>query len=142
MPSSLRTLTEILIDARKISSQLNHRYLGVEHLMLALLRTPNTVVHTLIQKQSVSPDYIANLIEQKIGVGSSSILWSGLPYTPRTQVILNIAHDLALESERCYNDIHELDLLLAILMEKDSLIVRILHRAGLDTESLMNHASV
>jgi hypothetical protein len=64
--------------------------------MLALLRTPNTVVRTLIQKQSVSPDYIANLIEQKIGVGSASILWSGLPYTPRTQVILNIAHDLAL----------------------------------------------
>ncbi|MFZ4826833.1 MAG: Clp protease N-terminal domain-containing protein [Phototrophicaceae bacterium] len=142
MSNSLRTLTDILIDARKISSHLNHRYLGVEHLTLALIRPANSVAHGLIQRQGVSPQLIADLIEQKIGIGNASILWSGLPYTPRTNVILNIAHDLALESERHYNEVHELDLMLAILMESDSLIVRILNRAGLDTESLMRDATV
>ena len=141
MNNNSRSLTDILIDARKISLRLNHRYLGIEHLTLALLRIQGTVFH-LIERQGIDPHFLADLIEQKIGIGNANILWSGLPYTPRTDVILNIAHDLAMESERRYTEVNELDLMLAILMEKDSLMVRILHRAGLDTESLMKDTTV
>lgn len=140
--SDLRSLTNILIDARKISLRLNHRYLGIEHLLLALIQVQGTTTFNLIQRQGVDPQFLADLIEQKIGIGNANILWSGLPYTPRTNVILNIAHDLALESERRYTEVNELDLMLAILMEQDSLMVRILHRAGLDTESLMRDVGV
>jgi len=117
---------------------MRHWYLGVEHLFIALLEPQGGLTRTILQDQGLTPDYVIDAIRRRTGKGGRSRLWAGMPNTPRGDVILGIAHDLALEGGR--EEINERDLLTAILEEGDSIPVRVLRQFGVDLERMATDA--
>ena len=129
------SLKDILISARQEAFQMRHFYLGVEHLFIALLNVKSGLTTTVLQDYGLTAEYVIDSIRRKVGKGSRHRLWAGIPNTPRADLILGIANDLALENE--HNEIDERDMLIAILEERDSVAVRVLYALGIsDFETL------
>jgi hypothetical protein len=124
-------MKEILISARQESHRMRHYYIGVEHLFIALLDIRGGLTRSILEEQGLTPDYVSDAIRRKIGKGSQRRLWAGTPSTPRANVILDIANDLALEDGRM--ELNERDLLTAIIEEADNMPVRTLKALGVNT---------
>ncbi|MEM6527862.1 MAG: Clp protease N-terminal domain-containing protein [Chloroflexota bacterium] len=130
LPPADRTLKDILVLARQIAAQQNHHYMGTEHLFVALAADPDRYPHNYIGQQGINPaDAIAH-IQRMIEPGDGKVLWEGHPHSPRFDVVLNLAHDIALEDGR-ENLVNEKDLWEALLEEEDNLPVHILRRMGM-----------
>ena len=93
-------LKDILITARQEAHRMRHYYLGVEHLFIALLEITNGLASTTIAEYGLTPEYVIDAIRRKIGKGSRHRLWAGIPNTPRTEIVLDIAQDAASEEGR------------------------------------------
>ncbi|PJF38120.1 MAG: hypothetical protein CUN55_18625, partial [Phototrophicales bacterium] len=117
-------LKDIIISARQESHRMRHYYLGVEHLLIALLDVKGGIAAQLVQEQGLTPEYVIDAIRRKIGKGGKHRLWAGVPNTPRADIVLGIANDLAINHGR--TQIEENDLLIALLEEKDNMAVRVL----------------
>jgi hypothetical protein len=122
-------LKDILISARQESYQMRHFYVGAEHLFIALLDIKGSLTGSIIQECGLTPEYVIDAIRRKVGKGSKHRLWAGVPNTPRANVLLGIANDLALENDR--KEINERDLLVAIFEEKASIPIRVLKVLGI-----------
>jgi hypothetical protein len=142
------TLKDIMIGARQEAYRMRHYYVGVEHLFIALLEIKGSLVAGVVQEQGLSPEYVIDAIRRRVGKGGKHRLWAGVPNTPRAEVILSIANDLALENGQ--EEIGERDLLIAIIEEKDSMPVRVLSALGIQeldkliqatTNQQLNHDS-
>lgn len=131
-------LRDIIIQAKQESHRMRHRYLGVEHLFIALLSIRGGLASNILSEYGLTPEYITEIIRRKIGKGGKRHLWAGFPQTQRAESILSIAQDIALENKR--RSIEERDLLLAILEEGDSLPARVLVALGLDLATLRDAA--
>lgn len=123
-------LKDILITARQEAYRMRHFYVGAEHLFIALLEIRGTIASNIIQEHGLTPEYVIDAIRRKIGKGGKHRLWAGVPNTPRTDVILGIANDLALDSGR--EEINERDILIALFEEDDSIPMRVLAALGLN----------
>lgn len=128
-------LKDILISARQESHRMRHHYLGAEHLCIALLGIKGGLLPWLLTETGLSADYVVDAVRRKTGKGSRHRLWSGVPNTPRVEVILTLAQEIAFEAERL--TISERDLLLAILEERESLPLRVLSSLGTDLDILV-----
>lgn len=131
-------LRDILITARQESHRMRHYYMGAEHLFIALLEIKSGLMSTILTEDGLSPDYVIDGIRRKIGKGGRQHLFTGTPNTPRTDVIMTIAQEIALENGR--QNIYERDLLVAILDEGDNIPVRVLHALGLDLDDIRHKA--
>lgn len=132
------SLGDILINARQESIRMRHYYLGVEHLFVSLLEIQGGLTASLLELHGITPRYIVDSIRRIAGKGNRQRLWAGMPNTPRADIILSIANDLALEDGR--SEISERDLLVAILDENDSIPVRVLKRLKIDPQALLDSA--
>ncbi len=128
MPDS-RSLSEVLIAARQVAARYHHHYLGVEHLFVALLEPDATPARAQLAAKQIDPEQAIAYLERYTEIDDSRRLWAGHPHTPRADVVLNIAHDLAIEAGR-ENDVREQDIWHAILEEGESLPVHVLTRLG------------
>jgi hypothetical protein len=131
-------LKDILINARQESHRMRHHYLGVEHLFIALLEIRGGLLPTILADEGLTSDYIIGALRLKAGKGSRHLLWAGVPSTPRVEIVLGIAQEIAREQGR--TNITERDLLTALLEEGDSLPVRVLRAMGADIERLRQRA--
>ena len=131
-------LKDILISARQESYRMRHFYLGVEHILIALLEVKGGIAAGILKQEGLTSEYVIDAIRRKIGKGSQHRLWAGVPNTPRTDVVLGIANEIALEEGR--KEIEERDLLIAIFEERDSIAVRALEALNLDIDVLTQAA--
>ncbi|MBI1259983.1 MAG: phosphotransferase [Chloroflexi bacterium] len=131
-------LKDILINARQESYRMQHYYLGVEHLFIGLLDIQGGLTSSLLEERGLTTEYVVDAIRRKAGKGNRQRLWAGMPNTPRADVVLGIANDLALEGSS--REISERDLLVAILDENDSIPVRVLRKFEVDTDQLSHDA--
>ena len=131
-------LRDILINARQESYRMQHYYLGVEHLFIGLLDIQGGLTSSLLEERGLTTEYVVDAIRRRAGKGNRQRLWAGMPNTPRADIVLGIANDLALEGGR--QEISERDLLIAILDENDSIPVRVLRRFEVDTAQLAQDA--
>lgn len=134
-------LRDILISARQESYRMQHYYIGVEHIFIALLGVRGGMARTALEEQGLAPDYVVDALRHKIGKGSKRRLWPGTPSSPRATVILDVATDIAIEDGRSQEQINERDLLTAILNEGDNLPVHVLERLGIDLNRLLSSQS-
>ncbi|MCC6615098.1 MAG: phosphotransferase [Anaerolineae bacterium] len=123
-------LRDILINARQEAARMNHHFIGVEHLVTGALELRGGIASTLLEQYGYKTDYVIDAIRRHSGKGSSQRLWAGMPNSPRCQMIMSIAHDLALEVGR--PEITERELLRAVLEENDSIPVRVWRNLGID----------
>lgn len=126
-------IRDILINARQESFRMQHYYLGVEHLFIGLLEIQGGLLTSLLEGRGLTASYVIDAIRRQTGKGTRQRLWAGMPNTPRADVVLSIANDLALEDGRI--EIDERDLLKAILEEGDNIPVRVLKRLSIDLDA-------
>ena len=130
-------LGDILISARQESHRMRHFYLGLEHIFIALLSIRGGLAASILADEGFAPEYVIDAIRRKAGKGGKR-LWAGFPNTPRTDVVLAIAAEIAAEFSR--QNILERDLLVAALEENESLPVRVLRSLAIDVEGMRNEA--
>lgn len=134
------SLKDILISARQESHRMRHYFLGVEHIFVALLEVKGGIASDILESYGLQPSYVVDAIRRKVGKGSKQRLWAGTPNTPRANVVIDIAHEIALENGR--SSIHERDLLIAILDEGENIPTHVLKILGLDLEMLKNEVKI
>jgi hypothetical protein len=131
-------LRDILISARQEAYRMRHFYLGVEHLFIALLEIKGGLASSIMEEHGLATEYVIDAVRRKVGKGSRHRLWAGIPNTPRTEVILTLANEIALEKSR--KEIGEQDLLIAILEENDNIPVRVLRSLNQDIITIAHEA--
>ncbi len=129
---------QILSLARQESENLQHFYLGVEHIFVALTKVENGVTQGVLQQLGVDPKWVRDTIRRFVGIGDGHRHWPDIRYTPRCEAVLRLATG---ESKKRENGlIGEKDLLLAILLEGDSMPVRALRDMGISIPGMIGAA--
>lgn len=95
---------------------LNHYYVGVEHLLLALLAEQNEAVERRLCEHGIVPGDVYLELRRRLGTGEDR-MWDGILITPRTrQVVERATEALAAEAP-----IEPIDLFDAICREDGGL---------------------
>lgn len=130
-----RPLEAILHLAEDVSARQHHFYIGVEHLFAALLIPNDTsITAQALQWEGVTAEEFAGHLWDRAGEGEPHRAWPGYPLTPRTSVVLDIAHEIALESGQ---PTHERHLIQAIIEESDSIPLLIMQRKGIEPRQFL-----
>lgn len=101
----------------------NHYYVGVEHLLVALLEEHDPGIAERLQAQAIDVGEVHAEVRRALGTGEDR-LWEGILVTPRVRKVVALAGDMAGEQA-----IEPLNLLEAIQAEGGSLAAEILRRA-------------
>jgi len=132
------TLRDILANARKESSRMQHYFLGVEHLFIGLIELQGGITSSILAEYGLTADYVVDAIRRKVGKGSQHRLWPGMPYSPRAQRVLDLAE--VFKNKRGHDEVDERDVLLAIFEEGSSIPVRVLTSLRIDINDLKKTA--
>jgi serine/threonine protein kinase/MoxR-like ATPase len=118
--------------AKKESGRLNHYYLGVEHILFGILAEEESMVVSTIG-DAVSAWRLKSSILAEMPKGEGPWHWEGVIKTPRYRRIMKKARQIRREygDERMFPQ----HILLAILIEGQSLPVRVLKKLGVDTDA-------
>ncbi|MBI1281032.1 MAG: AAA domain-containing protein [Anaerolineaceae bacterium] len=123
--------SEILSQAAEEARRLDHNYIGVEHLFMALTRNDRGLTTFLIKRAGLDPRFVRNEIRKEIGTGDSKV-GDVLPMTPRAELVLALTIFLSDRDEEGSGQVEETHLLVAILQEGESIPVRKLTEMGFD----------
>jgi len=125
-------MQQIVALAKQESNNLQHYFLGVEHLGIALTGWQGGFTHAVFRAVNLDPSAVRDNIRIMAGTGDGHRYWSELRLTPRCEQIFKITNE--------YNRfplIEEKDLLLAILQEGQSIPARALEKLGISLSSLI-----
>ncbi|MBN1680523.1 MAG: phosphotransferase [Anaerolineae bacterium] len=122
--------------ARQESAKLHHYFIGVEHLFIALTQLKGGLTAAVLEHHGLSPRFVRYSIRETIGRYEDRRFWPGFPQTPRADHVLQMARAQA--GDRTSS---ESDMLLAILDEGDSVVVRVLREMGANTNDLRRTAA-
>jgi ATP-dependent Clp protease ATP-binding subunit ClpC len=123
--------SEVLSQAAEEARRLDHNYIGVEHLFMALTRSDRGLTTFLIKRAGLDPRFVRNEIRKEIGTGDSKV-GDVLPLTPRAELVLALTIFLSDRDEEGSGQVEETHLLVAILQEGESIPVRKLTEMGFD----------
>jgi len=129
---------QILALARQESESLQHFYLGVEHIFIALTKVENGVTQAVLRQLNLDPKQFRDTIRQFVGTGDGHRYWEGVKVTPRCEVIIKLASEKSGRREKAL--VEEKGLLLAILEEGESIPVRVLQKMGVSIPGIIGAA--
>ena len=120
--------------ANDIAAELGHNYIGTEHLLYGLVEEGSGVASKVLQDQGVTPEKVLEEIDELIG--RAEPVDKPLGFTPRTKRVVENAF---LEAKKMGNDyIGTEHLLVGIMIEGDSVAVRILLDSDVNPQKLYN----
>src|SRR5207248_2165581 len=109
--------------------QLNHNYLGTEHILLGLLAATPGVALSIISSLGIPLEAIRQETLRFIKPGSTPVPHEPLPFTPRAKNVLESAVDEARAMKHDYVGTEHL--LLGLLREEEGLAAQILMNQSL-----------
>ncbi|MBR2616560.1 MAG: ATP-dependent Clp protease ATP-binding subunit, partial [Clostridia bacterium] len=121
-----------LENASEAASELGHRYVGSEHLLLGLILTEGSAAASLLEEAGVTFEAAREKLSSLCEVGEP-IKSATAEITPRAQRMLQSA---VYESAKNGKETGTEHLLLALSADSDSLAARILHLLGVDVNGL------
>jgi ATP-dependent Clp protease ATP-binding subunit ClpA len=101
----------------------NHYYVGVEHLLVALLEEQDAAITDWLQDEEIDAGEVHAHLRRALGTGEDR-MWEGILVTPRVRKIIALASEQAGD-----RTIEPMDLLQAILAEGGSLAAEVVRRA-------------
>ena len=101
----------------------NHYYVGVEHLLVALLEEQDSEVFERLAAEQIDPAEVHAEVRRALGTGEDR-MWEGILVTPRVRKIVSLAEEQA--GDRA---VEPVDLFESIMAEGGSLAAEILRRA-------------
>lgn len=122
----------VILLGQEEAGKLNSGHVGTEHLLLGLIRQPDSSGARVLQQMGASLAKVRTEIEAELPVASEPM--PGEPkLTPKAKRVLELAADEARRMR--HNYIGTEHLLLAILREKDGLGSLILRKLGVDFDA-------
>lgn len=120
----------ILKNAEKEMFQLNHPYVGTEHLLLAILKENNKLTQHLKEKNLTYKKFKNKLISI---IGTATKKSKYILYTPMLRSVLKDATDYSKEKNQ---EIDEVVLFNSIIRAKEGIAIRILMSLNMDIDKL------
>jgi ATP-dependent Clp protease ATP-binding subunit ClpA len=120
-----------VVTAQEEARELNHNYIGTEHILLALLRRPeglpsqdDGIAPVILEEFGMSRDGVREEIIAKVGMGKGKAKPGHIPFTPRAKKVLELALREALQLHHHY--IGTEHLLLGLIREDEGVAVQIM----------------
>lgn len=101
----------------------NHYYVGVEHLLVALLEEQDSEVSERLTAERIDAGEVHAEVRRALGTGEDR-MWEGILVTPRVRKVVSLA-----EEQAGGRSVEPVDLFESILAEGGSLAAEILRRA-------------
>jgi ATP-dependent Clp protease ATP-binding subunit ClpC len=116
-----------VVNAQQEARELNHNYIGTEHLLLGLMREPESVAARALQELKISQDTVREQVIQIVGRGQQPP--SGhVPFTPRAKKVLELSLREALQLS--HNYIGTEHILLGLIREGEGVAAQVLVKLG------------
>ncbi|MEA3507203.1 MAG: ATP-dependent Clp protease ATP-binding subunit [Elusimicrobiota bacterium] len=119
----------VIIEAQKEAKELNHDYVGTEHLLLGLLSLNEGVAAEALKIIGVDPRKLRTHIINMVGEGDNVLLTGERPMTPRAKRVLSLAVKEA--NELGHNFVGTEHILLGLIRENEGIANQVLKGAGL-----------
>ena len=113
----------VVVVAQEEARNLDHNYIGTEHLLLGLLATPDSVASPTLAALGYTLDNVRDAIEATVGRGKSSSS-EQIPFTPRAKKVLELSLREALQVK--HNHLGPEHILLGLLREGEGVAAQIL----------------
>jgi ATP-dependent Clp protease ATP-binding subunit ClpC len=123
----------VIRHSRSAAFELNHNYIGTEHILIGLLREKEGLACQVLEDAGITEDKVMNLVSQLISGGSTSVA-EPEEYTPRSRRILDISNKEAARTHA--SAIGTEHLLIAILKENDCVAAQLLATLGVNFQKL------
>jgi ATP-dependent Clp protease ATP-binding subunit ClpA len=113
----------VVVSAQDEARELDHNYIGTEHLLLGLLATPDSLAGASLTALGYTRDEVQAKLVAIVGRGKASP-GGHIPFTPRAKKVLELALREALQLK--HNYIGTEHILLGLLREGEGMAARIL----------------
>ncbi len=121
----------VIFYAQEEAGRLGENYVSTEHLLLGLVREPDSVAARILERMGVSLSRVRNEIERQVSRGEGR-LGQETQLTPRAKRVIDLAYDEARQLNNNY--IGTEHLLLGLIREGEGLAGRVLAKLGVDLE--------
>jgi ATP-dependent Clp protease ATP-binding subunit ClpC len=115
---------DIFALAEDEAVQLNHNFIGTEHVLLGLLNLDRGVGANVLRRQGVDLKKVRTSVEEYVGRAPDVKILKPIPFTPRVKAALITAHQEARALNHSYVGTEHV--LLGLLGEKDGVAARVL----------------
>lgn len=130
--AEIRRLCRVLLrGATDEAVRLKHNYIGVEHIFIALTRTPNGIANMILSEAGLDAREVRNAIRREVGSGDD-VVSSEPPLTPRAYRVL--AQSVYLADDLGMPMVTEEQFLLSLFQDGEGVPVRKLRDLGVDVE--------
>ena len=119
--------------SKEAASELNHNYIGTEHILIGLLREKEGLACQVLEDHGVTEETVMHMVSQLIQ-GSGTAVAEPEDYTPRSRRILELASREALRFRA--SAIGTEHLLIAILRENDCVAAQLLASLGVQAQKV------
>ncbi len=120
----------VLVLAQEEARELNHAFIGTEHILLGLIREGEGVAAKALDALGVTFEVVREKVEEAIGTNTNPSP-SSPPFTPRAKKVLELSLREALQLGHSY--IGTEHMLLGLVREGDGVAAQVLSDLGADT---------
>ena len=114
---------QVVVSAQEEARNLDHNYIGTEHLLLGLLATSDSLASASLAALGYTRDDVRGKLETIVGRGKASP-GGHIPFTPRAKKVLELSLREALQLKHNYIDTEHI--LLGLLREGQGIAAQIL----------------
>ena len=125
---------KVVVLSQVEARHFDHSYIGVEHLLLGLLRVDKEIASEALSSLNVTLDKVREQVESIIGYGEKVAEGNQLPFTPACKKVLELALREALQLG--HNYIGTEHLLLGLVRESEGAAARILRNLAVDSDEV------
>jgi ATP-dependent Clp protease ATP-binding subunit ClpC len=117
----------VVVFAQEEATDLNHGYIGTEHLLLGLTRDAGSIAAQALQELGIGQDAVREQVIEIIGRGTRAPP-SHIPFTPRAKKVLELSLREALQLNHDY--IGTEHILLGLVREGEGVAAQVLIKLG------------
>jgi ATP-dependent Clp protease ATP-binding subunit ClpA len=123
----------VIANAQEAARAYNHRYVGTEHILLALLKTPCAAAQVL-RSFGIGADQVDARVMSMIGMGDASEATASAALDPRGQSVIERSHREA--DSLGHQHVDSEHILLGLLGESDGKGAQILAESGAEPKAI------
>ena len=116
--------------AQEEARDLNHAFIGTEHILLGLIREGEGVAYKALDALGISFEAVREKVEEAIGTPGAAAAGSP-PFTPRAKKVLELSLREALSLGHSY--IGTEHMLLGLVRESEGVAAQVLEQLGADS---------
>lgn len=124
---------KVVMIAQEEAINLNHDYIGSEHILIGLLKEEEGVASLVLKQLGLNIDKVTEEVERLVGKGEYQQIGE-IAFTPRAKKILELASQEASQLKNNYIDTEHI--LLGLIKEGSGVAVRILSDLGVNLDNV------